>query len=128
MTVSVFFLQAPGQFVPSSGLAPPAPSAAKECAPPWNQRGGITRLRVMGPGEPIRAIGEKAWHSGYVILFVGDAISLMSHVSSRSKNKLLVDKFAQKGICWIFSDTRLVVRKYLYSIPYFFLSNMYKPE
>jgi hypothetical protein len=38
------------------------------CPPPWNQRGGgqhSTHLRVRGRGEPIRTIGEKAWHSIY---------------------------------------------------------------
>ncbi len=51
--------------VPSSELAPPTPSPASECVPPWNQRGGGGNicLWVRGRGEPILTNGEKAWHS-----------------------------------------------------------------
>ncbi len=46
---------------PLVGIGPPHPSPASECAPPpWNQRGGGTRLRVRGGGVPIPTSGEKA--------------------------------------------------------------------
>jgi hypothetical protein len=48
----------------SSELDPPA----SECVPPWNQRGrGNSRLRVRGPGGPIRTTRKKAWHSVYSV-------------------------------------------------------------
>jgi hypothetical protein len=53
--------------VPSSELAPPAPSPASECVPRWNQ-GGQHLLAGEGRGEPTRTNGEKAWHSVYSVV------------------------------------------------------------
>jgi hypothetical protein len=51
--------------VPSSELAtPPHPLSRKRvCPPPPEPKGEQHSLAVEGAGEPIRTIGEKAWHS-----------------------------------------------------------------
>jgi hypothetical protein len=57
--------------VPSSELAPPPRPLSP--FPPENQGGGMgggnTRLQVWGWGEPIQTTGEKAWHSGYSVVY-----------------------------------------------------------
>ncbi len=54
--------------VPSSELAPPAPSSESECVPPGTKGGDNTRLRKKGPGEPIRTKGQTLRYSRYTII------------------------------------------------------------
>ncbi len=56
----------------------PTPSPASECAsPPPKPKGGHTRLRVRGWGDPITTTRPKALHSAYSVL-LRDCVLLSS--------------------------------------------------
>jgi hypothetical protein len=59
---------------------------------PWKQRGGNTRLRVRGQGEPIRTTGEKACHSVYSVgpfLTLKCICNYLFHFSTQSHKYLV---------------------------------------
>jgi hypothetical protein len=73
--------------VPSSELAPPAPSSPLPRLEPKGGGGGVnTRLRVRGRGEPIPTTGEKAWHSVYSV--VGNNVYKFAVVTYKDQKQI----------------------------------------
>jgi hypothetical protein len=55
-------------FSPVFRIGSPRPLTHKRVLPPFGSRGGHTRLRERGWGEPIRTKGRTIWYSSYSII------------------------------------------------------------
>ncbi len=64
-------------------VPPPPPPLARSESPSLDQRGGNTRFRVRGVGDPFRTTGQKAWHPVYSVLDIfhnGEYTSMLYEV------------------------------------------------